>query len=98
VKASVEVMRSYDYCQFRVGLEEELAGDGSTYDEQVRALQVSAARLVDEAVERYKQDRKMERRCRNCGNEFVAEDAAQQFCSEACRDAWHADVGACEEA
>lgn len=49
MKASVRIMRSYDYCQFEVCLESE----GNTTLEQVNNSRKDAARLVDEAVRQY---------------------------------------------
>ena len=48
MKASVRVMRSYDYCHFEVALDDEVA----TLNE-VNDLRKQAAILVDEAVRQY---------------------------------------------
>lgn len=50
MKASVKVMRSYDYCHFEVAL----SSDEDMDLEQVNALRKQAAILVDEAVRQYR--------------------------------------------
>jgi hypothetical protein len=49
-KASVKIMRSYDYCHFEIclGSDEEMTLD------QIDAMRKEANRLVDKAVEQYK--------------------------------------------
>lgn len=54
-KASVKVMRSYDYCHFEV----TLGTDEDLPLEDVDALRKQAARLVDKAVEQYKISREV---------------------------------------
>lgn len=55
MNASVRVMRSYDYCQFEVALND----DDLVFDE-VNELRKQAAILVDEAVRQYKIAKKKE--------------------------------------
>lgn len=57
MKASVKVMRSFDYCHFEVALasDEEMTIDG------VNEMRKQAAILVDEAVRQYKDAKKAER-------------------------------------
>lgn len=55
-KASVKVMRSYDYCHFEVSL----SSDDDMTLEQVDALRKDAALLADEAVRQYKIAKKKE--------------------------------------
>ena len=57
--AGVKIMRSYDYCHFEISLG-TTADDGLTPGD-VRTVREEAARLVDEAVERYKEARTKER-------------------------------------
>lgn len=52
--ASVTVMRSYDYCHFEVSLQSNVEGEFETLD-SVDAMRKEAAKLVDKAVEQYKQ-------------------------------------------
>jgi hypothetical protein len=50
MKASVKVMRSYDYCHFEVCL----GNDDDMTLEQIDAMRKEAMRLADKAVEQYK--------------------------------------------
>lgn len=55
-KASVKVMRSYDYCHFEVCL----SSDEELTLEEVNNLRKDAARLTDEAVRQYKAARRLD--------------------------------------
>jgi hypothetical protein len=56
MKASVKVMRSYDYCHFEVAL----SSDEEMDLDQVNNLRKQAAILVDEAVRQYRLAKKAE--------------------------------------
>lgn len=58
MKASVKIMRSYNYCHF----ETCLSSDEDMTLEQVDQMRKEAARLTDKAVEQYKQAREFEDR------------------------------------
>lgn len=60
MKASVKVMRSFDYCHFEINLGSD---DDSMTLEQVDALRKDAARLADKAVEQYKIAKLNAQRC-----------------------------------
>jgi hypothetical protein len=55
-KASVKVMRSYDYCHFEVAL----SSDDDLTLEQINEMRKDAALLADEAVRQYKIAKKKE--------------------------------------
>lgn len=72
MKASVKVMRSFDYCHFEVALssDEEMGID------QVNDLRKQAAILVDEAVRQYKDAKSAERERER--HQFGREQAMQE--------------------
>ena len=56
-KASVKVMRSYDYCHFEIVLGRDQTDKINAYEiteNDVDGMRKEAARLVDKAVEQYK--------------------------------------------
>ena len=55
-KANVKVMRSYDYCHFEIAL----ATDQYLDPGEVNALRIEAAKLVDHAVNQYKEKKQAE--------------------------------------
>lgn len=61
VKASVKVMRSYDYNHFEC----VLSSDEKLDDKQINLLRVRAAKLVDHAIESYKLKKEHENRLAN---------------------------------
>ena len=61
MKASVKIMRSYDYCHFEI----VLGSDEDLTLNQVNELRKQAALLADEAVRQYKIAKQAERRREN---------------------------------
>lgn len=55
-KASVKIMRSYDYNHFEVSLSTDELID----EKEVNSLRVKAAKLVDHAIEQYKKKKNTE--------------------------------------
>ena len=60
-KASVKLMRSYDYNHFEVSLSTDELID----EKEVNSLRIKAAKLVDHAIEQYKEAKKAEAYCMN---------------------------------
>jgi len=70
--ASVKVMRSYDYCHFEINL----SSDGIQSLQDINELRISAAKLVDHAVDQYKEMKKHLDQLKN--NQFERDNLRRQ--------------------